>query len=266
MSKYYYEGEIPSKRNLSGHMHRQFIGYEKLNTMIYLDKKINGIRLSNEMLDIVNQQFHKVAGNYSVMTDIDTIKGMYKFMSENEDLTPAAIDALWPKYIKDLFEEYKLEEKYQELTRIFGKEDSTYCMFLTYVDIKGKELQQKYEQEALKLSELSGQYSEKFIKYLRSLILRKHIQYADILKNLPESTIIAQDESDLRDISIYHRIDFGLCNPISYTMVEELIKNGNLDEFDEQPKYIISTSEKEYPTSFTKSDFLKSIKEKEIVK
>jgi hypothetical protein len=261
MSKYYNENKVEIRKISSYLANDNYTDIEK--TIInYLITTIGDMELSEEMLKVFINQFNRLAGDYSVLVEEETIKGMYSFISNNRDLSPKAINELWPKYIKDLFEDYSLEEKYSDMLKVFGKNDETFQMFMIYVDTKAKELQEKYEEDAKRTDDLVGQYTSNFIEHLKYLITRKHIKYDRLMECLPEPSIIEEDENQLLEISRYYRIHFGVSNPISHDMVESLAKYNNLDEYDEEPKYYISTSNKSCPATFTKSQFLKTIEDK----
>ena len=51
----------------------------------------------------------------------------------------------------------------------------------------------------------------------------------------------------------------GMCNPISYQMIERLATGEGLDDYPEKLHYIINSS-REIEVTFTKQEFLDSIK------
>lgn len=114
-----------------------------------------------------------------------------------------------------------------------------------------------YDEDALKVSTLQD-YSKHFCSFIESLILRKHYTFDKVTECIPEASLIKRDEAHLLDIEEKTRIFMGACLPVSYIMVDELLKGESLEE---RPAYYASTGLREEAT-FTKEEFLQSIKKK----
>lgn len=229
----------------------------------YLIDVLGDVSLDEDMMKLFHQQFHCFGGKYAVRTKPDTLKGIYDFTRRFPDLSKTAIDEIWFCYIKDLFEEYDMPEILDKYFEVFGKEDETFELFIDYVDKKAKIHQQRYEEDALQLGELRAEYSESFISHLKSLILREHITYDEIKGCIPSAELIKKDEEHIQEISRQTRIFFGCCEPVSYTMTDILIEEKSLDTYTETPTYYISTGRK-VPATFTKTEFLESIKKEKV--
>ena len=78
---------------------------------------------------------------------------------------------------------------------------------------------------------------------------------------LPSKELLEKDRQQLIDISTQTRIFMGVCQPISYQMIESLAIGKGLDHYPEQPAYLINGTRK-IETTFTKQEFLDSIKKR----
>ena len=135
---------------------------------------------------------------------------------------------------------------------------------MDYVDKKADIHQQKYLEEASRTSELEGEYSEKFISHLKTLIRFEHYSYDEIKKYLPSAELIKKDEEQICELSSQTRIFFGCCQPVSYTMFDIMLKDKTLDSCPLKVEYHISTGRSVLAT-FTKDEFLESIQQKQKV-
>ena len=119
-----------------------------------------------------------------------------------------------------------------------------------------KDISEETINEALKANELRPLYSDDFVAFLKKLIIENDLFYEDILDKLPKANYIWLDENRVKGIKKIFGIDIhGL--PISYMMVESVIKNGNLEYFADQMYY--NTSEDPVRVPFTKDQFKDSI-------
>jgi len=234
----------------------------------YLMDVLGDVPFAKDLYKLFMQQFQRSGGMYSVRTRPDTIKGMYEITRKYSMLSIEAIDWIWFKYIKDLFEEYSLLEVLDRYLEKYGLKDETFCLFLDFVDKKAHELQDTYDAEAEKTEEIKEVYSSKFIAHIKSFIQMQHYRFDEIKKFLPDCEIIRKDEEHISSLSADTRIYYGCCEPVSYKMFDILLEGGTLDDFPEYPKYYISTGREEL-AKFTKQEFLDSIKktkEKTLIK
>ena len=119
-----------------------------------------------------------------------------------------------------------------------------------------KDISEETMNEALKANELRPLYSDDFVAFLKKLIVENDLFYEDILDKLPNANYIRLDENRVKSIKKFFGVDIhGL--PVSYMMVESVIKNGNLKYFDDQMYY--NTSEDPVRVPFTKDEFIDSI-------
>lgn len=259
MSKYFKEIQKEEK-HLSEY---ETIDEREKREVEYLIDVLGDVPLDEDMKKLFHSQFHRFGGKYSVRTKPETIKGIYDITRKFSDLSVDAIDEIWFRYIDDLFERYDMTSVLAKYLELFGKEDETVELFLTYVDKKADDLQEEYKKEASTLDDLQEEYSESFVSHLKSLVLREHISTYEIRKCLPSPELIKKDEEHILDLSRRTRIFFGCCEPVSYTMVDILIEDKTLDTYTETPTYYISTGRCEQAT-FTKTEFLESIQKQKI--
>lgn len=259
MNKYFIE-KIHKTKKLSSYLSGDETLYKK-SIINYIISIVGDVELPEEYLNIICKQFNRIAGRYSVMTESETIKGMLCFIKKYPFLSTTAIEILWPKYIYDLFENYSLPDKFNIFLIENGKNDECFNKFVNYIDKKAEELQETYKKDTENLLEINSKYSQRFISYLKSLILNKHIRYENIEKALPRPELIEKDEKTLLELSEKYRIYFGVCYPISYQMVYSLAKNNSLDDFDEVPKYYINLGGDAicYEAPFKKEEYMESV-------
>lgn len=204
-------------------------------------------------------------GPYSVRYEDDTLIHMLDFKYMYPELTAKAIEQVSFEYIKDLFEEYSLDELLKDLIDKHGKTDQVFEKYIELVKVIGREYQKQFEMEAKEVESLEDEYGKRLVSYLQSQIKHKHIHKEELLKYLPEKELIQKDEDQLLDFATRSRIHFGLCDPISYKLITEMIKDETLSDYPEEFKYHSSFG-KEIPLTFTKSEFLESVKKKQKIK
>lgn len=190
---------------------------------------------------------------------------MYEIIKRFPELSARGVDEIWFVYIKDLFDNYQLIDMLEKYILINGKTDEALEMFIDYVNKKADEYNKTFEVEKEKLESLKEEYGERFINFLQHLIIRQHITYEKIINSIPASKLIKEDQKQLYDLSKSTRIYLGVGYPISYELTEMLITDENLDSCPETFSYVINNVRKVEAT-FTKQQFLDSIKEKQNVK
>lgn len=224
----------------------------------YLIKVLGDVKMELPMIKLFCRELHSFGGRYDVIRKPETIRAMYYMTQKYPYLTDCAIDEVWFKYIKDLFDEYSLDSTLEDLLRVFGMQDVAFEQYLCYIEYKASDYQKKFEEEEFLADSLKEDYSESFIKHIKFLITRRHIMFEDIKKCIPSYELIEKDEEHIIDLSKRTRIFFGCCEPVSYTLVDSLVEDKTLDSYEEELKYYASTGMVEQAT-FTKQEFLDSI-------
>ena len=76
-----------------------------------------------------------------------------------------------------------------------------------------------------------------------------------------------KDQLELKALASRAKDCWGMCDPISYQMLEDYLDGDTeLSYFDEQPYYYISTHSGKVLTPFTKQEFLDSIQKAKVKK
>jgi len=267
MSKYFNE---EPKTTLSGKvdwLKQAYSGYDreqKIKEVRYLREILGDVRLSGKVINEFINLFHTSGGKYDVRTNTETIEGLYEICTKFPRLTAPAVNELANRYIKDLFDEYSLVEVLEEMIKNNGETDETFTAFLKTVDKAAEEQQQKYIEDSAKLDQYKDEYSDigcslDYIDYLKSLVIREHISADDLIRSMPEKSLIKKDAEQLAILSRQTRIFMGAWLPMSYELTKVLAKNKDLKTITEQPVYYSSIGKTETPTTFTKHDFFNSV-------
>ena len=224
----------------------------------YIIEILGDVEMDVDTYKLFIGQFQSFGGRYDVRTKSETIKGIYDISQKYPFLAKDALDEIWFVYIKDLFEEYALDEMLGKYFELHGITDDAIGAYLDFVDRKAKEYDPRFEEDAAKLDEYMSEYGEEFIKHLKYIVKSQHIPASDIEKALPKKELVEKDRRQLIDISTQTRIFMGCCHPISYQMIESLATGDGLDYYPEQPAYLINGT-RTIETTFTKQEFLDSI-------
>lgn len=222
---------------------------------------IGDVELAEDTCKVFLEEFQRFGGRYDVRTKPETITGMYEIISKYPSLTTYTIEIIWSKYIKDLFEEFSLADMLGKYIELHGETEDAIQAYLDFVERKAQLLDDKFEKEAQELESYKEEYGEQFIKHLQYLIKSQHISSEQIKKSLPSKELIEKDKAQLGDIAQRTRIFMGMCEPISYQMIESLATGEGLEHFPEQPAYLINGTTK-VDTTFTKEEFLASVKKR----
>ena len=266
MSKYFKEENL-QKFKLSEYLEKDesefkgclFTEEPRIARTKYIMEILRDISLDKPTYELFIKQFQCFGGRYDVRTKPDTIKGIYEIQEKYPFLTADAIDEIWFVYIKDLFDTYSLVDVLQKYIDIHGQTDDALKTFIDYVNRKAEEFNIQFEEAAKELESYKEEYDEDLVKHLQYIIKSQHIDVEDIKKSLPSSELIKKDREQLNEISRSTRIFMGMCNPISYQMIERLATGEGLDVYPEKLHYIINSS-REIEVTFTKQEFLDSVK------
>lgn len=227
----------------------------------YIMDIIGDVELPKDTCTIFLEEFQRCGGKYDVRTKPDTILGMYEIASRYPQLAASTIEMIWSGYIKDLYEEFSLVEMLGKYIDLHGETSDAIEAYFDFVERKAQILDEKFELEAKELEEYKEEYGEQFIKRLQLLIKDQHISSEQVKQSLPSKELVEKDKEQLNDIVLKTRIFMGMCEPISYQMIESIATGEGLERFPEQPAYLINGKEK-IDTTFTKEEFLTSIKKR----
>ena len=238
--------------------------YRKLRTE-YIISIIGDVELDEATYRLFMGKFDSYGGRYDVRTKRETIKGIYEILQKYPFLSAASLDQIWFVYIHDQFEAYDLIDELGKYFKSYGKTEEALDKYLGYVSEIAKEYDKQFHGTAAKLVEYCEDYDQDLIRYLQTLIKGQHVSLDSIISSLPSKELIEKDKKQLGDIIRQTRIFFGACYPISYQMIESLATGEGLDDYPEQPQYMICGTRK-IDTTFTKQEFLESIKKIKVKK
>lgn len=266
MSKYFKEEQL-QKFKLSEYLKKDesefkgciFSEEPRIARTKYIMEILGDISLDKPTYELFIKQFQSYGGRYAVRTKPETIKGIYEIQERYPYLTVDAIDEIWFVYIKDLFDTYSLVDVLQKYIDIHGQTDDALESFIDYVNRKADEFNIQFEEAAKELESYKEEYDENLVKHLQYIIKSQHIDIEDVKKSLPSSELIKKDREQLNEIAQSTRIFMGMCNPISYQMIDCLASGEGLDDYPEQLHYIINNTRK-IEATFTKQEFLDSVK------
>lgn len=227
----------------------------------YIISIIGDVELDVDTYELFMEKFDSFGGKYDVQVKRETIQGIYEILQKYPFLTAESLGKIWRVYIHDQFEAYDLKDELGRYFECYGKTEEALEKYLKYVDEIAKEFDKQFYKDAAKLSEYCEDYDQDLIKYLQTIIKEQHISLECILSSLPCKELIDKDQKQLKEIIRQTRIFFGACRPISYQMIESLVTGEGLDCYPEQPQYCICGT-KVIDTTFTKQEFLDSIKER----
>lgn len=182
----------------------------------------------------------------------DFIEGIYSIIKRFPMLNDNGIQTLIKLYDKELFIKLDVLNILESIIENNGKNDSCFEKYISEVKRNISIFDMEYIAEARKVSELNGIYSNNFLNYLKSLIIKRHIKYEDILDKLPDRKIIDKDEKRLKLINYIFALNYNI--PLSYMVIESLIVTSKTDYFDEELYYV--TDERPIKAPFTVSELI----------
>lgn len=267
-AEYFQKEELP-KHKLSEYLEYQDSDFKyllcdtgkRIPRTKYIIEVLGDVEMDVETYKLFIGQFQSFGGRYDVRTKPETIKGIYDISQKYPFLAKDALEEIWFVYIKDLFEEYALDEMLSKYLELHGQTDDALHAYLDFVDRKADEYGVRFEEDAEKLDAYIKEYGLDFIKHLKYIVKSQHILASEIEKALPEKELVEKDRQQLIDISTQTRIFMGCCHPISYQMIESLATGEGLDYYPEQPAYLINGT-RTIETTFTKQEFLDSIQKR----
>ena len=270
MSKYFDDEE---KVLLSSYLKKiepenDIFAEKKKSSTKFLINCLGDVELSESVIKTLTSYINTYGGKYNVRTKPKTLKGIYEVYSKIPRLTGEAIEEISRSYISDLYEEYSLVSIFEDLIKTNGENDETFIKYMDSVEKASEELQERYDKDASVLDKFKEEYFKyvgakhyvNITSYLKEAVKREHISIDAILSSLPSPELVEKDAEQLAELAKENRIIFGIGIPVSYKMTKELAENGDLSSFEEQPYYYISTTDKCVDTTFTKQEFLDSVK------
>lgn len=233
-----------------------------LSVCKYLKELFGDIELDIDIIKVFINCYSSFGGRYFVRSDDDTLKGLLSIKTKYPTLSSKAIDEIGFYYIKDLFDEYQLEDILEKYIKRYHESDQAIEKYLKLVDKVAEKHQKQFDEEAESIDYLEDEYDLRLVKHLKSQIKHKHIHKDILLECLPESELIKKDVDQLSEFSKNTRIYFGMCEPLSYRLITEMTKDKELSTYPEELKYVSSFGQ-EVPVPFTKSEFIESTKRKQ---
>lgn len=231
----------------------------------YIMDILGDVSLDEETYEVFMSEFQSFGGRYDVRVKPETIEGIYEITKKYPKLSSKAIEEIWFIYIKDLYEEYSLTDMLGKYIEHHGQTDEAVQAYLDFVERKAIELDASFIEEAKALDTYKEEYGKSFIEQLQYTMRSQHIHLEDILKALPTSELVKKDQEQLSDIAFKTRCFMGMCLPISHQMTISLATGSKLDYYPDQPAYVVSGG-KTFDTTFTKQEFLDSIKKQATTK
>ncbi len=121
------------------------------------------------------------------------------------------------------------------------------------------------ELEIMKFYSLSESYSKEYIEFLIAIAKKYKKSFAEISTKLPTGELVKKDEYFIGKYPIA-RVLMGIDDPATYVLTYFHILDKIPEDYPEQPKYYISTSEGYVKAPITKQEFLDSLEEAKIKK
>lgn len=231
----------------------------------YIYSSLGDVRISEDMINTICETFDSSRCRYgTICLKKETIKDIYEISLIFPELSKEAILSISREYISDLFKEYSLIEKLAIMIRKDGMEDSTFEKYMAEVSKLADKKDKEYEKVAASIRMYCGEYTYDFVRHFEKFVKEHHISFQRFYECLPSPELIMQDQLQLKQIAMKAKDCFGICDPITFQMLEDYLDGDvELSKYEEQPAYYISTYGGKIETSFTKKDFIESIEEKQ---
>ena len=112
------------------------------------------------------------------------------------------------------------------------------------------------------LDTLKGIYSDSYLQLLDAILEEKGLSFDDIKDKLPSSELVKKDEDFVETYPVA-RVLMKVADPASHVLTAYHLMREIPEDYPEQPRYYISTSEGYVDAVFTKQEFIESIGKKE---
>lgn len=226
---------------------------------------LGDIEIKEDMIDTLRETFDSSKCRYgTICLKKETIQSIYEISELFPELSKDALLSISSIYIKDLFDKYSLIETLAIMIRKEGMEDKTFEEFMDKTTKLADQEDKKYDEVAWYIRIHCGEYPYDFVRSFEKFVKEHHISWEKFYKSLPSPELILKDQMELKELSLRTKECWSICQPITFQMLEDYLDGDTLlSEFEEQPAYYVSPYIGKQPTSFTKTDFLESIKEKQ---
>lgn len=233
----------------------------------HIYSSLGDVLISEEMIDTLCETFDSSKCRYgTICLKSETIKTMYEISEMFPELSKEALLLISREYIKDLFDEHSLIEILAIMLRKDGSEDSTFEKFMDKVLKLADSKDKKYSDVAWYIRIHCGEYTYDFVRHFEKFVKEHHISWERFYECLPSPELILKDQLELKKVAKRAKDCWGICDPITFQMLEDYLDGDiELSKYEEQPSYYISTSVGRIKTTFTKTQFIESIEEKQNV-
>jgi len=231
----------------------------------HIYSSLGDVQISEEMVETLFETFDSSKCRYgTICLKKETIQDIYEISELFPELSKEALVEISRQYIKDIFTDHSLIETLAIMLRKDGKEDSTFEKFISSVKELGDKADKKYSDVAWYIRIHCGEYPYDFVRHFEKFVQEHHISWERFCECLPSPEIILRDKLDLKEVGKRAKDCWGVCTPITFQMLEDYLDGDEeLTQYEEQPSYYISTYGGKTDTSFTKTDFLKSIRKEQ---
>lgn len=238
---------------------------QKCKQIEYIMSILGDEEMPKDVMDAICDSFNSSLCRYGSECMMPyTVRELYQISKIFPELSKEALVAISREYIKDLFDEHDLIKVLAMLLRTDGINDETFEKFMTYVQEKAKKAESKYKDEAWSFEMAYGsECSYNFVTHFKTFMIQHHIPFSKISTSLPEYELIRADERHLSQIMRKAKDCWGVCDPISYQLLEDYLTDEDaFAKTGETFSYTLSAYAKSEPATFTKSDFIESIQRK----
>lgn len=233
----------------------------------HIYRSLGDIQIREDMIDILCETFDSSKCRYgTICLKRETIQTMYEISEMFPELSKEALLFIDRIYIKDLFDKYSLIEVLAIMIRRDGTEDSTFEKFMDKVIELAEKEDKKYNYVAGHIRIYCGEYTYDFVRHFENFVKEHHISWERFCECLPSPKIILKDQLELKAIISKTKECSQVCKPITFQMLEDYLDGDiELSNYEEKPSYYVNTYGRKIPTTFTKTDFIESIKERQRV-
>ena len=228
----------------------------------HIYKALGDVLIREDLIDILSETFDYEKCRYgTICLKLETVKTMYEISEMFPELSKEAIVSISRIYIKDLFEKYSLIDTLAVMLRKDKAIDSTFESYMDKVTKLADQEDRQYKDVAWYIRIHCGEYTYDFVRHYEQFVQEHHISWERFCECLPSAEIILKDQLELKSISERSKDCWSACRPITFQMLDDYLDGDiELSQYDEQPMYLTSPQGEKILTTFTKTDFLESIK------
>ena len=220
------------------------------------------VQIREDMIDTFFETFDSSKSRYgTICLKQKTIKAIYEISEMFPELSKEALLLIDRLYIKDLFDKYSLIEVLSIMIRRDGMKDSTFEKFIDKVKELADKEDKKYSDVASCIRIYCGEYPYDFVRHFEKFVKEHHISWERFYECLPSPELILKDQLELKALTKKTKDCWMICEPITYQMLEDYLDGDiGLSRYEEQLSYYITTYDEKAPTTFTKTEFIESMK------